>query len=476
VSGTSSVPRATFGPTGFIAPPEQDILNGVFADIDAACGGGLNPALETPQGQLATSWTANIADANDQFLAITNGVDPALATGRMQDGIARIYFITRLPALATSVTAICTGQVNVFIPAGVLAKASDGNLYTCTSGGSIGTDGTVSLQFTSVTTGPIACPAATLTTIYRGVAGWDSITNPTDGVLGNDVETPRQFELRRQQLVFNNAVGSIPAIQASVLSVPGILDAYTVDNPTGAPVVLDGVTIPANALYVCVAGGDPNAIASAIWRKKPPGCPMAGNTTITVQDSNSGYSPPFPSYNITFETAIPQVFVFTVSITNSAAVPSNAATQIRNAIITAFAGADGGARARIASTVHAARFYPGIAALGTWANIVTIKIGSTGAPKATFAASISGTIMTVTAISGGVIGIGQTVKGPGLSNNVVITSFGTGSGGTGTYNLSLPQTISSQQNTTIFADLDLVSVGIAHVPVVDPLDITVTLV
>lgn len=476
MTGNSSVPHATFGPTGFIAPAEQDVFAGVFADIDAACGGGLNPALETPQGQLATSWTANIADKNDQFLALTNGVDPALATGRMQDAIARIYFIQRLPAQSTSVQALCTGQVRVIIPIGALAAATDGNLYSCIAGGSIGDDGTVLLQFACVATGPIACPAATLTAIYRGVSGWDSITNPADGVIGNDVETPQQFELRRQQLVVNNAVGSIPAIQASVLSVPGILDAYTTDNPTSGAIVQDGITIPANSLYVCVAGGDPNAIASAIWRKKPPGIPMAGNTTITVQDTNSGYSPPFPSYNITFETAIPQTFVFTISITNSAAVPSNAATQIQAVILAAFAGADGGPRARIASVVHAARFYAGIASLGTWANIVTVKIGSTGAPKAIFAASISGTLMTVTAISSGVIGVGQTVKGNGLSSNVLITSFGSGSGGTGTYNLSLPQTISSQQCTAIFADLDLVTVGIAHVPVVDTLDITVKLV
>lgn len=475
MSGTTSVPPATFGPVGFVAPAEQDILAGVQADINAAFGGGLNPALEAPQGQLASSLTAIIGDMNDQFLALTQGVDPAFATGRMQDGIARIYFISRNPALPTSVAAVCGGQVNVNIPVGVIAKASDGNLYSCVGAGTIGTNGTVTLPFACVTTGPIACPATSLNQIYLGVPGWDSVTNPSDGALGENVETPQQFELRRQQLVFLNAVGSIPAVQASVLAVPGILDAYTIDNPTGTPLVLDGVTIPANALYVCVSGGSPAAVAAAIWTKKMPGTPMAGNTTITVQDTNSGYSPPFPSYNITFQTAIAQEFVFTVTITNSTAVPSTAATLIQAVILTAFAGADGGARARIGSTVHAARFYSGIAALGTWANIVTIKLGSTGAPMAIFAASIAGTVMTVTAISSGVIGLGQTIKGAGLADNVLVSSFGSGSGGTGTYNLSLPQTISSQQCTAIFANLDLVTVGIAHVPTVDPLDITVVL-
>jgi hypothetical protein len=195
-----------------------------------------------------------------------------------------------------------------------------------------------------------------------------------------------------------------------------------------------------------------------------------------VQDTNSGYSPPYPSYNITFQTATVQSFIAIVSISNSAAVPSTAATLIQAAFISAFAGTDGGQAARIGSTVHASRFYAGIATLGAWANIINVKLGSTGAPSATFAASIAGTLMDVTSISQGVIGIGQTIKGNNLPANVLIVSFGTGSGGTGTYNISLPQTIASQGYTAVAANLDLVTVGIAHVPAIVPADITLVLV
>jgi hypothetical protein len=476
MSGTTSVPSPVFGLTGFQAPPEQAILTGAQADISAAFGGGVNPALSTPQGQLASSLSAIIADCNDQFLAITQGVDPAFATGRMQDGIARIYFISRLSAEPTVVQAILSGQVNAIIPTSVLGQTPDGNLWAPVTSGQFGLDGTVSMQFVCTVTGPVACPAGSLTTIYKGVPGWDTITNPTEGVLGRDVETAPQFELRRQQLVFLNSVGGVPAVQAAVLNVPGILDAYTTDNASGGVVVSDGVTIPANAIYVCAAGGSPAAVAQAIWTKKMPGTPMAGNTTVIVQDTNSGYSPPYPSYPITFQTAAVQSFVASVLISNSAAVPSTAATQIQAAFISAFAGTDGGQAARIGSTVHASRFYAGIASLGTWANIITIKLGSTGAPSATFGASIAGTVMTVTSISQGVIGVGQTIKSANLAANVVIVSFGSGSGGTGTYNISLPQTLGSQQFTAVAATLDLVTVGIAHVPAIVPADISLVLV
>ncbi|TIR78119.1 MAG: hypothetical protein E5X19_32455, partial [Mesorhizobium sp.] len=76
-------------------------------DINGAFGGVLNPALNTPQGQLASSETAVIDEVNSTFLYFTNQVDPAYATGRMQDAIARIYFIERNPAQPTVVQALC---------------------------------------------------------------------------------------------------------------------------------------------------------------------------------------------------------------------------------------------------------------------------------------------------------------------------------------------------------------------------------
>lgn len=476
MSGTTSVPQPTLGDSGFLLPSESDILNGVLGDITAAFGGNLNPALETPQGQISSSVTAIISDCNDQFLALTQGVDPALASGRMQDGIGRIYFIERNPAVATVVQAVCSGIINVSIPAGALAKALDGNIYSCTQTGTIGADGTVTLPFACLTTGAIPCPAASLSTIYLTIVGWDSITNPFDGVLGRDVETRKEFESRRQQSLSKNAVGSIPAVQGSVLGVTNILDAYTTDNSTGVPVTIDGVTIAPHSLYVCVAGGDPAVVARAIWLKKMPGCAMSGNTTQTVLDTNSLYSPPYPSYAITFQTAIPQQFYFLIRITNSSLVPSDALTQIQNVILSAFAGIDGGPRARIGSTVYASRFYTGIAVLGSWAEIISIKIGSTGAPNAVFAASISGTVMNVTAISQGVIGVSQTISGTGISANITIISLGTGTGGTGTYNISLPQTIATEQIVSVAPGLDTVQVGIAHVPVLSTADIVLVLV
>lgn len=376
MSGTTSVPQPVFGPTGFIMPAESAILAGVQADYNAAFGGNLNPGLSTPQGQLASSTAAIIADAYATFLFYTSQTDPAFAQGRMQDGIARIYFLSRNPAQPTSVQALCTGLVNTVIPTGALAKATDGNTYTCTAGGTIPASGNITLPFACVATGPIACPAGSLSTIYRTVPGWDVITNVAAGVVGNDVETRAAFETRRGLSVAINSVGTLPAILAAVLAVPNVLDAYATENPSGSAATLGGVSIAAHSLYIAVAGGDPQAVAQAIWTKKGPGAGYVGNTTKTVTDSNSGYSLPLPTYSVTFQTPTALPVFFAVSIANNLNVPSTATASIQAAILSAFAGADGGPRARIGATLFASRFYAGIATLGTWAEIISLQIGT----------------------------------------------------------------------------------------------------
>lgn len=472
----TNVPSPTFGPQGFLPADETSILNGVMQDMNVAFGGNLNTNLETPQGQLAASKAAIISNAQQVFCFYTNQVDPNYAVGRMQDAIGRIYFLDRFPAKATVVTAVCTGASGVIIPVGTLAQAADGNIYTCTDGGTISSFGTVTLTFECNTVGPIACPAGTLNKIYRAILGWDSITNPTDGVIGNSTETRYAFEERRKQSVAQNAKGFLPSILGSVLSIDGVLDAYTTENPTNGTVVIGGKSLTAHSLYVAVVGGTDEAVAEAIWSKKSPGCDYIGNTTVTIEDNNPLLSPPYPTYDVKFERPVSLPVIFQVTIADSTLVPSNAAALIQEALISAFAGEDGGPRARIGGIIYASRFYAAVAKLGVWAQIVYLKIGSTNAASAAFTADIAGTLMTVSAVASGTLAVGQTVIGADVLDGTKIASLGTGAGGTGTYNLNKTQTVVSETMKSALANVDSVTVQIDQVPTISSDNITVTLV
>jgi len=380
---TTSVPTITFGASGFVAPAESAILAGVLADYNTAFGGNLNTQLETPQGQLASSTAAIIADANDAFLTIANGIDPAYADGRFQDAIGRIYFLTRNPASSTVVIGTCTGLPGVVIPTGALAVDTGGNRYAASGPGTIGAGGSVDIQFVCTATGAIPCAVGALSTIYQAIPGWDSVTNATEGVLGSDVEGRAAFEARREQSVAANALGSLPSILGAILAVPGVLDAYVTENVTAGSISIGGVSVAAHSLYASVAGGTDLDVATAIWSRKSVGCAYNGNTTVTVTDSRSGYAVPYPTYSVTFERPTSLPIKFGLTIRNSPAVPGDYLDQIQDAIIAAFAGDDGGPRARIGSEILALRFFQPVAALGAWAQIISLQIG-TSTPSSTY--------------------------------------------------------------------------------------------
>jgi hypothetical protein len=387
---TSSVPRLSFTPSGIQVPADPDVLAGVLADMNAACGGGMNlNQLENPLGQLASTWSAQVGDKNAQLLALFTQIDPAFAVGRMQDAIARIYFIQRIKESSTTAPVTCGGADGTPIPIGAKLYGADGETYVAL-GTAIISGGVAQVSFACVTPGPISCPRDTLSTsggakIITSVAGWDTTSQPVAGTLGRYVESPRDFETRRRASVAKNGAGFVPSVRGAVLAVPGVLDAYVIDNPSGSPKTVGGVTLPPHSLYVCATGGTDLDVANAILTKKSPGCDMVGNTTVNVPDT--AYLFPQPTYPVTFQRSVATPVYIALTMVNASGVPADVVTRVRNAMVNAFAGADGGPRARIGQALYATRFIGPVAALGPWAQVVSASLGLT--PTTVNAASLT---------------------------------------------------------------------------------------
>lgn len=497
----TNVPRPTFGDRGFVAPTEAAVLSGVQADLNTALGGNVNPGLSTPQGQIASTETAIIGDSNATFLWFCNQVDPAFSSGRMQDALGRIYFMQRIPGAPTVVLATCTGLSGVVIPVGALARAIDGNLYLAIEEGTIPVGGSIDISFACAVRGPIVAPAGTVNQVYQAIPGWDSITNVADGAVGRNVETRSEFETRRAASVAINARGILDAIQGAVLAVPDVLDAYVLENALDTPVVIYGffqfgesngltgfnsqpfytgqpaLVLGPHSLYVCVLGGDSQAIGEAIWTKKAPGCGYNGNTTVEVVDPATAYIPPQPTYLVTFQRPIIESLSILVTLQNNSGVPANARELIQAAIIDAFAGLDGGSRAKIGSTVFASRYYPTVALLGAWATqIVSITVGLTG-KGARFTGSISGTVLTVSAMDTGSVAAGSLLQDAGLmaTGTTVVEQLTGSTGNVGTYRVSVSQEVTSEaMNTTVM--LNDITMNINQTPAIAANEIQLALV
>ena len=540
--GTTNTPSISWGPLGPQAPSGPAILAGVQADYNVAFSVSFNWAGSTPQGQLASSQSAALNYYNQVMVFYATQSDPAFAQGRMQDAIARIYFLTRNPPEATVLQVSCSGS-QVTIPAGPssFGTITDafGNLYQCTGAAALPPGGgSITLSFACTVPGPV--PVPNTVKIFQAIPGWDSAT-VISGVVGTNAETSQQFELRRGQSVAANARNTNDAILGAVLSVSGVLDAYVIDNPSNATLTVGGFTLAARSIYVAAFGGAAAAVAQAIWTKKPPGIPMNGNTSVAVTDQNPAYSPPFPSYTILFQTPSVLPVYFIVNIANSPLVPSNAIMLVQAAIVNAFNGANQGAsftgsisgnilsvtsvvpggtiavgqalsganvvpgttiaglvtgagnagtytvsipqnvpatslttqpvsnlpvppKARIGSTIYANQYAAVVAALGSWAAVRTILVGSANSAGGVMVGWIAGTTLTVVAVTSGTLAVGQWISGfdatSGISIGTQITAFGSGAGGVGTYTINNTQTVAGATFTGTGAGTTLTASGV----------------
>jgi len=388
VIATTAVPAAEFSDIGLSVPDEIDILDGRLVDLDKSLGGGMSKSLTTPQGQMAQSDAAIIADKNDQLLYIANNINPDYASGRFQDAIGRIYFIDRISATGTTVTATLTGLVGTPIPAGSTAQDEAGYIYASLTDAVIPATGSIDIVFQNLTSGAIPCPVGALNRIYRGISGWSGITNTAAGSAGNDVETRANFEYRRKQSVALNAKGTPESIYAAVLDVDGVTDAYVWSNHSGVTVNIGATNypVPAHSVYVAVYGGNAADIANAIYIKNQAGCGMVGNTSYVVTDTTQGTNNP-PQYTITWNTPSPSRTYFKVEIANNASLPSNIEGLVKEQVINAFnGGSDLVPKARIGSKLFAGGYYSVVNKIDPSAvNVLSLTVSKNGT---TFTSSV----------------------------------------------------------------------------------------
>lgn len=378
---STSVPDTTVSEDGLYVPEIADVLSGRLTDITTVLGGDASTSLSSRQGQLAQSDTEIIAQVYDKQLVIMNQINPDYAKGRFQDAIGRIYFMDRISAAGTVVTATCYGVNGTTIPVGATAIDDNGYIYATTSSYSIGSSGNVSAQFTCQTTGPIVCGVGQLKQIYKPISGWDSVYNESAGSVGNDVESRTAFEIRRKNSVARSSRNQDGSVRAALLATDGVLDAYVWSNRSGVSVTkgATNVTVPAHCYYISVYGGAGSDIADAIAETYCPGCDMTGGTSYTWQDTS--YSQPYPEYNLEWKTADATNVYIKVEIDSSLNPPSDITNQVKSMVANVFNGLyDGIDKARIGSLISVGRFYAPIISIQSdtvGVNSVTISLDGT---------------------------------------------------------------------------------------------------
>lgn len=385
---TTNVPLPLFTDAGLVVPTEPELLAGVFEDWVAAfalAGKSLNTELTTPQGQMSQSQAYMLQQLNGALLSLIANVDPLTSSGRFQDALGNIYFITRQPATYATVQATVSGVVGQNLPIGSQVRSPDGALWASTSEVTFGSGGTASVEFRAVEAG--AGPSAPINslTIYQRRNGWEGVTNAAPSIPGRDAESRQAFEDRRADSVNIGGTGTAAAVFATVSNVIGVSDVYVYNNGSDAAITYGATAypIPAHSIAITVAGGDALQVANAIHSKLDAGCglpddPGVGTLVTQTIEDRVNYVPPYPAYQIRFVRPQAVTVYVRVEVANLATLPSTYVGDVQRAVSQAVTNGYATAgntitapRARIGGQIVGAQYLPPVQALG---NITPVRI------------------------------------------------------------------------------------------------------
>jgi len=311
----------------------------------------LDPA--SPMGQVVDLLVAEIEAKNAEIAYLSNMLNLSSARGVWLDALGSLYFIERKMSEPTTVTCEVTGISGTVVPYGSLVEDANGNKLRllATEGITISADGTGSGQFSTVEHGAIVINSHSVTKIITVVAGWDTIDNESAGVTGRDRETDAEYLARIKISLANNAQGTIEAIRADVLALDGVIACTVLENITNQSVTSYGVQLTSHSIGVCVYGGNDEDIAKAIYKKKDAGCGTSGTDTVSYVDPE--YPDEAYEYKI-FRATAERVYI---KITSYQKVSEEVQATLKEAIIADFNGEGSNARATMAQTLYASRFF-----------------------------------------------------------------------------------------------------------------------
>lgn len=328
-----------------------------------------SPDPTTPLGRMQEWLALNFATCQRVNVQNANQLLIGSAAGQQLDAIAKWFGMTRRPASATSVSGVVLeGAASTTIPAGVTARTDDGHVYTLVSDVTLDSEGVGVGTFVCTETGPIPCRAGELNSIDTSWLGWNSVSNPSDGVMGRDFESDDSLRSRIENSRFSG-IGFLGAMKNAIEGVVGVRGAMVVENYTNEEKTVHGIdAMSPHSIFVCVDCTEDayEGVAKAIFDTKPCGTGyhgLGGATEVTYPIVDAFGN----SYNVLFHTPGSCVVRVRLVVRNRSYSGVDLAGDVRNAIISWASARDYG----IGETVYSAEIIgaveaavPGVVVLG----------------------------------------------------------------------------------------------------------------
>ena len=261
------------------------------AGMQTIYGASINVNSNSPDGQFINLMAQVLIDLLELVQAVYNSFSVASAYGTQLDNRVALNGLQRQAGTYT------VAQVNITVSGAVTLYGLDQPTHTTfTVADSTGNKfqlavthvfsgaGNATLAFQSAVIGQVQTTPNTIQTAITTLLPVTVINNPSTAsdVIGVNEENDAQLRVRHGQSFALAATGPTDSMESALQNVPGITDAFVVENNTGSTV--NG--IPAYSVWPIVTGGTAATIGAAIYAKKSPGCGMKGASTYVVTRPN----------------------------------------------------------------------------------------------------------------------------------------------------------------------------------------------
>ncbi len=270
----------TLDSTGLTVKTLNEIVADLTAGMQAIYGADITVDSNSPDGQLINLFAQAAADNLEALVDVYDSFNVETTYGSSLDRLVALNGLTRSAATQTTTPVLVTANQALNLtgldaletnPAAVVYTVQDdtGNQFKLVDSYSFGAAGSATLTFQAVIPGAVLVTANTITQQATVVVGVTSVNNPvtTGTVVGLDEETDAALKVRRAKMFKLAATGPADALEAALLAIPSMADAYVVENSTN--VTVNG--IPAHSVQIIVNrnGASTTAMAGAIYNKKP---------------------------------------------------------------------------------------------------------------------------------------------------------------------------------------------------------------
>lgn len=282
---------------------------------------GFDFSPESPDGQLIDIFSYEIFTMWQQLNMVYNSYNPFLASGAALRNLGQITGAPFGFANRSFAVVELTGTTGTLVPADSLVSDANGNEFYVAYDAVIPSNAEVIAKVP----GPIPVPIGTITTIVTPVAGWATVAQSTEGVIGMLAMSEQKYRNLRNATVMRNYTSNVDVLKARLLELG--LEQVTVFN-NDAITVVSGV--PANTVAVTIGevGVVSDAdIAKVIFETLPAGCPTFGATTEAVLDLQ-GFS-----HDVSFTRATAVAIQINLDVTYLDADTAGADEAIKNSLM-----------------------------------------------------------------------------------------------------------------------------------------------